>query len=152
MPSRSPPATRLGYHAHRIALGIPEAGKDFSYGEAFPHEALMDLLGGVDFRKGCYVGQEVVSRIQHRGTARTRIVPVIFEGDGPPLGTPVGPAARRIGSMGSSLEGHGLATLGSTGSRRAMAGAAPCGGEPTLTPVRPAWWTTAWPGDAAEPS
>ena len=59
------------YHAHRIALGVPEGGKDFLFGDAFPHEALMDQLNGVDFDKGCYVGQEVVSRMQHRGTART---------------------------------------------------------------------------------
>ena len=68
------------YHAHRIRLGVPEGGRDFLFGDAFPHEALMDQLNGVDFDKGCYVGQEVVSRMQHRGTARTRIVPAVYEG------------------------------------------------------------------------
>jgi folate-binding protein YgfZ len=68
------------YHARRIALGVPEGGRDFLFGDAFPHEALMDQLQGVDFDKGCYVGQEVVSRMQHRGTARTRIVPALYEG------------------------------------------------------------------------
>jgi folate-binding protein YgfZ len=63
------------YEAHRIALGVPRGGLDFIYGDAFPHEADMDQLAGVDFDKGCYVGQEVVSRMEHRGTARTRIVP-----------------------------------------------------------------------------
>ena len=53
---------------------------DFIYGDAFPHEADMDQLGGVDFDKGCFVGQEVVSRMEHRGTARTRVVPVAFDG------------------------------------------------------------------------
>ena len=62
------------YHAHRIALGVPEGGVDFIYGQAFPHDADMDQLGGVDTHKGCYVGQEVVSRMEHRGTARRRIV------------------------------------------------------------------------------
>src|SRR5882757_5930623 len=65
------------YEAHRIALGVPRGGLDFIYGDAFPHETDMDQLGGVDFDKGCFVGQEVVSRMEHRGTARTRIVPVI---------------------------------------------------------------------------
>ena len=60
------------YEGHRIALGIPHGGVDFQYGDAFPHEADMDQLGGVDFTKGCYVGQEVVSRMEHRGSARTR--------------------------------------------------------------------------------
>ena len=54
------------YEAHRIALGVPRGGADFIYGDAFPHEADMDQLAGIDFDKGCYVGQEVVSRVQHR--------------------------------------------------------------------------------------
>ena len=65
------------YEAHRIASGAPRGGLDFMYGDAFPHETNMDRLHGVDFDKGCYVGQEVVSRMQHRGTARTRTVRVI---------------------------------------------------------------------------
>ena len=64
------------YDAHRIASGVPRGGLDFMYGDAFPHETNMDRLHGVDFDKGCYVGQEVVSRMQHRGTARTRTVRV----------------------------------------------------------------------------
>ena len=55
---------------------MPRGGLDFVYGDAFPHEADMDQLAGVDFDKGCYVGQEVVSRMEHRGTARNRVVPV----------------------------------------------------------------------------
>ena len=68
------------YHDHRIGLGIPEAGHDYTLADTFPHEALYDELASVDFRKGCFVGQEVVSRMQHRGTARKRIVPIIGEG------------------------------------------------------------------------
>lgn len=66
------------YHARRLALGVPEMGRDYPPTDAFPHEALLDQLGGVDFKKGCYVGQEVVSRMEHRGTARTRALPVRF--------------------------------------------------------------------------
>ena len=58
------------YDAHRIALGVPMGGRDFIYGDAFAHEALMDCLAGIDFKKGCYVGQEVVSRVEHRGLTR----------------------------------------------------------------------------------
>ena len=72
-------ATPDDYHAHRIALGVPEGGKDYALGDTFPHEALFDQLNGVSFEKGCYVGQEVVSRMQHRGTARKRVVPVRAE-------------------------------------------------------------------------
>ena len=80
-PPRRPPtsarrwSSRL-YEAHRVALGVPRGGLDFVYGDAFPHESDMDQLGGVDFDKGCFVGQEVVSRMEHRGTARNRVVPV----------------------------------------------------------------------------
>lgn len=99
------------YETHRIALGIPLGGADFSYGDAFPHEADMDQLGGVDFTKGCYVGQEVVSRMEHRGIARTRTVPVRYDGAAPPAGAPVMAGDRQVGSMGSASGGRGLALL-----------------------------------------
>jgi folate-binding protein YgfZ len=99
------------YAAHRIACGIPEGGEDFAYNDAFPHEANMDLVNGVDFRKGCYIGQEVVSRVHHRGTARKRIVAVRFDGAPPAKGAPVTAGELAIGEMGSSLQGLGLAAL-----------------------------------------
>ena len=99
------------YDAHRIALGIPQGGVDFSYGDAFPHEADMDQLGGVDFAKGCYVGQEVVSRMEHRGIARTRALPVRYEGAAPAAGVAVMAGERQVGTMGSSAEGRGIALV-----------------------------------------
>jgi folate-binding protein YgfZ len=60
------------YHAARIAAGLPEQGADFAAEEVFPADINMDLVGGVDFRKGCFIGQEVVSRMKRRGTARRR--------------------------------------------------------------------------------
>lgn len=68
------PATRDDYDAHRVALGVAEAGSDFPLGDTFPHEANYDLTGSVSFRKGCYVGQEVVSRMQHKTVVRKRVV------------------------------------------------------------------------------
>ena len=99
------------YEAHRIAAGVPRGGLDFMFGDAFPHEANMDRLHGVDFDKGCYVGQEVVSRMEHRGTARTRIVRVILDDGAPEAGTAVVAADKSVGTMGSSAAGHGLALL-----------------------------------------
>ncbi len=99
------------YHAHRIACGIPQGGLDFAYGDAFPHDANMDLLNGVDFKKGCYIGQEVVSRVHHRGTARKRIVKVRFDGTAPAIRSPISGGEIVIGEMGSSAGGHGLAML-----------------------------------------
>jgi folate-binding protein YgfZ len=89
-----------GYEAHRIALGVPAGGIDFAYGDAFPHEADMDQLNGVDFQKGCYVGQEVVSRMEHRGSARNRVVPVAIGGSAPATGSAVTAAGRSVGVMG----------------------------------------------------
>jgi tRNA-modifying protein YgfZ len=99
------------YEAHRIALGIPSGGVDFAYGDAFPHEADMDQLAGVDFAKGCYVGQEVVSRMEHRGTARTRAVPLRFDGPPPQPGAAVVAGERQLGHMGSAAAGRAIALL-----------------------------------------
>jgi folate-binding protein YgfZ len=99
------------YHAHRIALGVPEGGKDYAFGDAFPHEALFDKLGGVSFTKGCYVGQEVVSRMEHRGTARKRVVPVVAEAALPAPGTEIRAGDQLIGTLGSTCGARGLALL-----------------------------------------
>ncbi len=99
------------YHSHRIALGVPEGGMDYAYSNTFPHEADMDLLQGVSFSKGCYVGQEVVSRMENRGTARTRIIPVTLTGDAPPPGTEIRAGDRQIGTFGSAANGLGMALV-----------------------------------------
>jgi len=99
------------YEAHRIACVVPLGGVDFSYGDAFPHETNMDHLHGVDFDKGCYVGQEVVSRMQHRGTARTRTVRVTFDGGAPDASVPILANDKQVGTMGSSAHNSGLATV-----------------------------------------
>jgi hypothetical protein len=99
------------YEAHRIACGAPRGGLDFMYGNAFPHETNMDLLHGVDFDKGCYVGQEVVSRMQHRGTARTRTVKVILDGFAPEPGTAIVAGDKPVGTIGSTAPPLGLALI-----------------------------------------
>ena len=99
------------YDAHRIASGVPRGGLDFMYGDAFPHETNMDRLHGVDFDKGCYVGQEVVSRMQHRGTARTRTVRIILDGSAPEPGAAILAGDKPVGTMGSSAGRNGLALL-----------------------------------------
>uniref|UniRef100_E6VEC9 Folate-binding protein YgfZ n=1 Tax=Rhodopseudomonas palustris (strain DX-1) TaxID=652103 RepID=E6VEC9_RHOPX len=104
-------ATASAYEAHRIGCGVPAGGLDFGYADAFPHEANMDRLHGVDFNKGCYIGQEVVSRMHHRGTARTRIVRVTFDGAAPQPGSEITAGDKSVGTMGSSASGRGLALL-----------------------------------------
>ncbi|EJW13334.1 Folate-dependent protein for Fe/S cluster synthesis/repair in oxidative stress [Rhodovulum sp. PH10] len=137
------------YEALRIELGVPRGGLDFAYGDTFPHEADMDQLAGVDFKKGCYVGQEVVSRMQHRGTTRTRVVPVaLVGGEAPDPGTPVTAGELSVGTMGGSAGGQGLALLRLDRVADALAAGTPLvAGDATLAPQKPAWASFPWPGE-----
>ncbi|GLQ54916.1 YgfZ/GcvT domain-containing protein [Devosia nitrariae] len=93
----------------RIAAGISELGEDFGPETTFAHDIGMDLNDGIDFVKGCYVGQEVVSRMKHRGTARRR--PVVVSGIAAPAGSAVVAGGREAGSVGRVVEGHAVAVL-----------------------------------------
>ncbi len=99
------------YEAHRIAQGVPKGGADFAYGDTFVHEANLDLLHGVDFKKGCYVGQEVVARVEFRKSARKRIVKIRFDGKAPAQGTQIMAGDVVIGQVGSTAGGEGLAMV-----------------------------------------
>lgn len=137
------------YEAHRIALGVPRGDVDFAYGDAFPHEADLDQLAGVDFDKGCYVGQEVVSRIEHRARARTRVVPVAYDGLAPDPGAEVMAGEKVVGTMGSSAAGRALASLRMDRVEEALAhGARLHAGGVTIRLAKPSWARFAFPGEA----
>jgi tRNA-modifying protein YgfZ len=141
--------TAIDYDAHRIALGVPQGGVDFSYGDAFPHETDMDQLGGVDFAKGCYVGQEVVSRMEHRGTARTRAVPIRYDNAAPVPGMVITAGERHIGTIGSTAGGRGVALLRLDRAAEALSeGRALTAGGVPIQLVRPDWVRFAFPGDS----
>jgi tRNA-modifying protein YgfZ len=142
------------YHAHRIALGVPEGGRDFLFGDAFPHEALMDQLKGVDFDKGCYVGQEVVSRMQHRGTARTRIVPALYEGGfAADVGVDVTAGEKALGKTGTGAEGKGLLMIRLDRASDALkAGETIRAGGIPVRLEKPSWIGFPFPGEAELPS
>lgn len=97
------------YHEARIAAGILHQGNDFPANDAFAHDLGLDIVEGIDFAKGCYVGQEVVSRMKHRGTARRR--PVIVSGLDAPAGTPVLAGTREAGTIGQMVDGKAVAIL-----------------------------------------
>jgi folate-binding protein YgfZ len=99
------------YEAHRITQGVPKGGVDFRYGDAFVHDVNFDLMNGVDFKKGCYVGQEVVARVHYRNSARKRIVKIHFEGPAPAQGTQITAGETNIGQVGSTADGEGLAMV-----------------------------------------
>jgi hypothetical protein len=99
------------YEAHRVAQGVPKGGVDFTYGDTFVHDANLDQLNGVDFKKGCYVGQEVVARVHFRNSARKRIVKIHFDGPTPATGAQIMAGDIAIGQVGSTAGSEGLASM-----------------------------------------
>jgi folate-binding protein YgfZ len=143
--------TAEGYDALRATAGVPEAGQDFALQDAFPHDILLDKSGGVSFRKGCYVGQEVVSRMQHRSTARRRLVTISAGTALPASGTGISAGGKTIGTLGTVSGQTGLAVI-----RIDRAGAARAAGTPILageTPVAvalPHWSGLDFPASESE--
>jgi hypothetical protein len=135
--------------AQRIALGVPRGGLDFVYGDTFPHESNMDQLNGIDFDKGCYVGQEVVSRVEHRASARSRVVPIVYDEFSPLEGLPVTAGDKQVGMLGSTAKRRGLALLRLDRVEDARVAGIPLeAGGITIRAVKPAWATFDWPGEA----
>lgn len=97
------------YHSVRIGAGIAHQGNDFAANDAFAHDVGLDILDGIDFQKGCYVGQEVVSRMKHRGTARRR--PVIVSGIDAPAGSALIAGGREAGTIGQVVDRQAVAVL-----------------------------------------
>jgi tRNA-modifying protein YgfZ len=113
----------------------------------------MDQLGGVDFEKGCYVGQEVVSRMEHRGTARTRAVPVRYDGAAPAAGAAVTAGERQVGTFGSAANGRAVALLRLDRVSDAMAqGESLAAAGVAIHLVKPDWARFAFPGEAKAPT
>jgi folate-binding protein YgfZ len=125
------------YHARRIALGIAEQGQDFGAEDSFPADVNMDHLNGVAFKKGCFVGQEVVSRMKRRGTARRRVLAARFEGVAPMPGTEIMAGGSTLGETGSHADGHVILKLRID--RLAKADGDILAGETVLSPIAPDW-------------
>lgn len=133
------------YSRHRIAVGVPEGGADFTYGDVFPHDADLDQLAGVAFDKGCFVGQEVVSRMENRGTARRRIVKATAEG-ALLSGADIVAGDQAIGTVGSVAGNVGLAMVRLDRAAAAMQAGTPiiAGGLPVVLTI-PDWARFGWP-------
>lgn len=143
--------TTAAYDALRIAAGIVESGSDYPLSDAFPHDVLLDLSGGLSFRKGCYVGQEVVSRMQHRSTARRRPVIVQAETALPPAGTPITAEGKPIGTLGTVSGRDGLAIIRIDRAADALrAGTAILAGDLAISVRLPEWTGLAFAQDSAE--
>lgn len=135
------------YHEKRIALCIPEGGKDYVYSDAYPHEADMDQLNGVDFKKGCFIGQEVVSRMERKTTPRKRIVQATFD-TAPFPGVEVKAGGKPVGHMGSGVNGKGIAMVRLDRVHDALQkGEKIIAGGIEISLRKPAWARFAFPGE-----
>lgn len=118
----------------RIGLGVPDGSRDLEVERSILLESGFDELGGVDWDKGCYLGQELTARTRYRGLVKKRLVPVAIEGPAPEPGTPVLAEGKEAGVLRSSADGLGLALL-----RLEHLEAPLMAGEARLTPRPPAW-------------
>jgi folate-binding protein YgfZ len=129
------------YHRHRIALGVPEGGRDFAFGEAFPHDACFEALNGVDYRKGCYIGQEVVSRMHHMGTVKTGVAIIEAAADLPEGGAAIQAGDSPAGQLGSVDGTRGIAILRMDRIEKALAEGQPVTADGReVTVIVPAWF------------
>jgi folate-binding protein YgfZ len=139
------------YRTLRFTHGISGGGEDGPLTDYFPHDLLMDKNGGVGFKKGCYIGQEVVSRMQHRSTARRRLVSVSAEYGLGEAGAPVLANGREIGALIAAEGDRGLAVVRIDKAGAAMADDAPIAvGEQAVTLALPGWTGLAFPAEADE--
>ncbi len=128
------------YDRLRLAHGVPDGGRDIPVDKAFLLEGNFEELNGVDFAKGCYVGQELTARTKHRGVVRKRLYRVDVEGPLPAPGTAIMLGEREAGVMGSGRDGTGIALLRlEQVAKAAETGEALTAGEARLTPVKPDW-------------
>lgn len=151
MPGAAGDAALSTYTAVRIAHGISGGAEDGDPTEFFPHDLMMDRNGGLNFKKGCYVGQEVVSRMQHRSTARRRLVIVASGSALPAPGTAISIGGREIGAL-RTVEGvAGLAVVRIDKAGEALASGTPIlAGETAVTLSLPAWSGLEFPASADE--
>lgn len=136
-------AGAAAWHARRLELGVPEGG-DFGFEKIFALDAGLEELHGVAFDKGCYVGQELTSRMKHRATARKRILPVQADGALPAPGTPVTAGGQEVGEIVSVYGGNGFALVRLD--RLDAQEEKPRAGDIPIALLRPSWLDSAQQG------
>lgn len=99
------------WQAHRLAVGVPDPAADAPADTTYPIEANLDLLNGIDFHKGCFIGQETTSRMWRRGAIRNRMLPLAFDGPAPAFGAEVLNGDLRAGEVRSGYDGGAIALL-----------------------------------------
>lgn len=104
-------ATEADWQARRLAAGLPDPSADAPSDRTYPIEANFDLLNGIDFAKGCFVGQETTSRMKRRGSIKNRMLPITFDGPPPPFGAEVLNGDLRAGEVLNGMDGAAMALL-----------------------------------------
>ena len=104
-------AGQADYDAHRLSIGLPDPTGDAPQDKTYPIEADFDLLNGIDFHKGCFVGQETTSRMKRRGAIKNRMLPLDFDGPPPAFGAEVLKGELRAGEVLSGRDGSAMALL-----------------------------------------
>jgi len=132
-PESATETDEAAYEAHRFALGLP-GPSDWGHDKSYPIEANFDLLGGIDFKKGCFVGQETTSRMKRRGQIKSRMAPIVFEGSALEPGSGLLAGGLRAGRALSGRDGAAMVLL-----RLDRLAEGPL----TLEDGRP--WRVAWP-------
>jgi len=127
------------WDAHRLALAVPEGGRDVLVDKSFILESNFEELNAVDFEKGCYVGQELTARTKFRGTIRRRLFGVEADGALPPAGTPITAGSAEIGEMRSAIDGRGIALIRIDRLEEAGPDAALRAGEVAIRQKKPDW-------------
>ncbi|MDX9860381.1 MAG: folate-binding protein [Rhodospirillales bacterium] len=128
------------YDGHRLSLGLPDGSRDMVVEKTILLEAGFDELNGVDWHKGCFLGQELTARTKYRGLIKRRLLPVRFDGPAPAPGTPIHLDGRAVGEMRSAASGVGLALLRLESLQATeSAGVFLIAGETRLVAQKPAW-------------
>ncbi len=131
------PAGLDDYDRLRISLGVPDGSRDLEVEKSILLENGFDELHGVDWDKGCFLGQELTARTKYRALIKKRLLPVEIDGPAPALGTPVLADGKEAGVMRSATDGIGLALLRLE--YLAEEGGTLTAGEARLTPKKPDW-------------
>lgn len=127
------------WDVHRLALGVPDGSRDLPVEKALLLESGFDELNGIDWKKGCYMGQELTARTKYRGLVRKRLLPVDVDGPMPPPGTPVMLGEREAGEIRSGRDGKALAMLRLETVEAARNGGQLTAGAANVTPHLPGW-------------
>ena len=134
------PSNLSDYAVRRIALGVPEGSSDIVVNKGFLLESGFDELNGVDWEKGCYVGQELTARTRYRGLVKRRLMPVRIEGDAPEAGEALAFNGKNAGEMRGNAGDIGLALVRLDAWRAARDTGAPLeAGDARLWPEKPEW-------------